>query len=184
MRHWRVASAVAGLVWLAAAAAASPLEERVDALVLDGFERPDAALARLEPLREPGDRSPATSRLFLQAAGIIEAQAGRDREAGANAERLLALSRDAPDPLAGAASNLVRALVAEAAGQFDVAAALAEAALNVYRPACPAAAALGPACDWRAAWRALHVLERRSLSLGQWVDAHAQLQAAFDLADA
>jgi len=168
----------------AGAASAVTLDERVDALVLEGFDRPDAARARLEPLRSQGDGSTATARLFLQAAATIEAQAGRAVEAGALAERLLALSRDAPDPLAAAASNLVRALVAEAAGQFDVAAALAQSALTVYQSACPPAAAMSPACDYRSAWRALHVLERRSLSLGQMVDAHVQLQAAFDLADA
>jgi len=173
---------------------AGALEDRVDLLVRNGFEHPVEALAALEPLSRMADNAVATRRLFLQASATIEAQAGRATEAGALAERLLTLSRETGDPLAAAASNLVRALVAENAGQLDVGAALARSALTAYQPGCPPAirtalhstadpSGPAPPCDYRSVWRALHVLERRSISLGQAAVSVAHSQAAFELAD-
>jgi diguanylate cyclase (GGDEF)-like protein len=165
---------------------AQSIDDRVDLLVREGFDRPDEAKRWLLQLRHDVDDTPAMKRLFLQAEATIEAQGGAVADAGRAAEQLLALSRDAADPQAVAASNLVRALVAENAGQLDVAAALAQSALNVYQPACPSdarAAAPAPMCDYRSVWRVLHVLERRSMSLGQVAASASHARAAFELAD-
>jgi diguanylate cyclase (GGDEF)-like protein len=172
-------------LWLAAAggARADTLDDRVDALVRWSFDHPAQALARLEQLRRAAASSPAGDRVFLQAAGQIEAQAGRAVEAGVLAERLEALSREQRDPLAGAASNMVRAAVAEAASQIDVAAALAQSAAAVYAPACPPAMQAPSAlCDHRSLWRALQIMQRRAISLGQLALAQEHGQRALDLA--
>jgi diguanylate cyclase (GGDEF)-like protein len=173
------------------------LEDRIDLLVRDGHDRPGESIARLEQLRREAASPPELARVFIQAAGTIQAQTGHEAEASALAERLLVMSRDTHDPLAAPASNLVRALVAETAGQLDVAAALARSALQVYQGACPPnvrmpvlppdtaepPASVGSTCDYRSLWRALQVLERRSRSLGQMAAAHQQAQVGFDLAD-
>jgi diguanylate cyclase (GGDEF)-like protein len=187
--------AAALLALLGPAHGAVPLDERVDMLVRAGFDRPRESIAELRQLRATTTETPARERLLLQGEAIIEAQAGRAIEAGQLAERLLTLSRTQEDPLAAAASNLARALVAETAGQLDVAAALAQAVVSALQPACavkpaPVAAsgsdAAGPAvpCDWRLLWRALQVLERRALSLGHFAAARAHAQAAYEAADA
>ncbi len=168
------------------------LEERVDLLVRRGYDEPREAIAELQLMRVGAVDMPATARLFVQAQAVIEAQAGHATEAGVLAERLLELSREQQDPLAAAASHLTRAIVAETAGQLDVAAALAQSAAGVYQPACapPAMAARiddtpakAAACDWRSLWRALQVMERRALGLGHFPAAREHAQAAFDLAD-
>jgi diguanylate cyclase (GGDEF)-like protein len=176
---------------------ANSIEDRIDLLVRDGHDRPGESIARLEQLRREAGKPIALARVFMQAAGAIEAQTGREAEASALAERLLALSRDSHDPLAEPASNLIRSLVAETAGQLDVAAALAQTALQGFQAGCAPTLRLPPAsasasdagmghsaaCDYRSVWRALQVLERRSRSLGQMAAAQQQAQAAFDLAD-
>ncbi|HEX6707727.1 MAG TPA: GGDEF domain-containing protein [Albitalea sp.] len=179
-------------VVMACAHAAEPaaLEERVDLLVRGGYDRPKEAIDALHLLRAGAADTPARERLFLQAEAVILAQAGRPAEAGALAERLLALSREQQDPLAAAAANLTRALVAETSGQLDVAAALAESAAAVHRSACRPppigagdAAPAARSCDHRSLWRALQVLERRAMSLGHFAAAQEHAQSAFDLAD-
>jgi diguanylate cyclase (GGDEF)-like protein len=85
-----------------------------------------------------------------------------------------------------AGSNLVRAHVADTAGQLDVASALAQSALPVFQSTCTAQAKSAPPadCDYRSAWAALLLLERRAKSTGVAVTAAAHAQTAFDLAEA
>ncbi|HJV62620.1 MAG TPA: GGDEF domain-containing protein [Albitalea sp.] len=188
------AAVLASAAW--GAQAPGSLEDRVDLLVREGYDHPAQALAGLARLHAATPQAAAHARLFLEAQAGIEAQAGHAREAGALAEQLLVLSREGQDPLAAAASNLVRAQVAETAGQLDVAAALAQSAATVYQVGCPRApGASAPAsraapdaamahCDYRALWRALQILERRATGLGQFPGAREHAQAGFDLADA
>ncbi|MBS0446453.1 MAG: diguanylate cyclase [Proteobacteria bacterium] len=140
---------------------AGSFEDRVDLLVRDGYDHPDSALARLQALT---GGTPAAQRMLLQARGMVEAQAGRAADAGEHAEQLAALAARTGDPLAAPAAALVRASVVETAGQVDVAAALARPALDAYQAQCRGAA---HACDYRSEWRALTILERRALALGQ-----------------
>ena len=192
-------------------------EDRVDLQVRDGFERPTEALLALEQLRLGSAASPAGTRLLLQAAGSVAAESGRAMQAATFAEQLLSRSAEEPGGGMVASSNLVRALVAETAGQLDVAAALAQSALPMLQAGCPgalvtspvtsavtppvastvpaalaatpaASAAAAPSppgapCDYRSAWRALRVLERRALSLGLTVTATAHAQAGLALAE-
>jgi len=189
----RLAAALAIGALAGPLAAAMPLDERVDALVRLGFDRPHEAVAELRQLRMTTTETAARERVLLQGEAIIEAQAGRAAEADRLAERLLALSRERTDPLAGAAAGLTRALVAESAGQLDVAATLAQSVVSTVQPACTppayppagdAAAGAAAACDWRLLWRARQVLERRALALRNFPAARAQGQAAFDAAEA
>ena len=218
-RHFtaRVAGRLAAVLaaaafWLPAApAAAAPegpvavrggyvpgsFDDRVDLWVRHGFEHPAPALQALDRMRLEAPASPATSRVLLQATGSIEAENGRAVQAAALAEQLLSRSADEPGGRMVAASNLVRALAAETAGQLDVAAALAQSALPAFQAGCPgtapatstasspaaASARPDPPCDYRSAWRALRVLERRALSLGLTVMATAHMQAALALAE-
>ncbi|HJV95317.1 MAG TPA: hypothetical protein VJ608_04740, partial [Albitalea sp.] len=87
----------------AAGYVAQSIDDRVDLLVREGFDRPDEARRRLHQLRHDAPDTPATERLFLQAQATIDAQAGAVAEASSGAERLLALSRDSADPQAAAA---------------------------------------------------------------------------------
>ena len=162
------------------------LAVQVDVLVHQGFEHPDQALLalRLMPLARTG--SADQQRMLLLAIGIVEAQSGGAARAGATAEKLLALAPDDPTVRAVASSNLVRALVAENADQLDVAAALAQSALSAFHAGCPggpASTAEAPSCLYRAAWRALQILERRAASQGLSVTAAAHAQSALVLAE-
>ena len=163
-------------------------DDRVDLLARDGFERPAQALLALAQLERETPASGATTRVLLQAQGSVEAQNGNAVKAAALAEQLLSRAADEPGGRMVAASNLVRALVAETAGQLDVAAALAQSALPSFQAGCPGAAvpAQPPSdlpCEYRSAWRALRILERRALSLGVTVTATAHAQAALALAE-
>jgi diguanylate cyclase (GGDEF)-like protein len=157
-------------------------EDQLDALVTEGFEHPARALERLEPMLSTST-PPERRRQLLQAIGSVEAQTGRAVPAGRRAEELLALARDDSSGRALAASNLVRALLAENTGQTDVAAALAQSALPALQAGCPGAAAPEGRCDYRSAWRALQVMERRAMSLGLRVTEAAHAQAALQLAE-
>ena len=171
----------------AAPAAHGGFGEQVDALVRDGYERPAQALAVLKQMdREPG-RALDEHRILLQAMGSIEARTGATTRAGAIAEQMLARAPDDPSGRMQAGSNLVRAQVAETAGQLDVAAALAQSALTVFQVGCnntPAISAGTAGCDYRSVWGALQLLERRAQSTGVAVTAAAHAQAALDLAEA
>ena len=160
--------------------------EQVDALVAEGFEHPATALLALRMLPASHTGSTDEQRVLLLGTGIVEAESGGTLRAGAIAEQLLALSPDDPTGRAVAASNLVRALMAETAGQLDVAAALAQAALPAFHTGCPGAPASaleGPGCSYRPAWRALRILERRASSQGLAVTATAHAQSALVLAE-
>jgi len=180
-----------GIAWLllaAQAGSAAPayqrntFEDQIDTLVNDGFEHPARALVQLrQMLGRPA--SAEQERQLLQAVGSVEAQVGGVVQAGAAAERLLALSRDDPSGRALAASNLVRAQLAENTGQIDVAAALAQSALPAFQAGCPGAPPAAPACDYRSAWRTLQILERRATSLGIPVNEAAHAQAGLALAE-
>ncbi|MEP7099853.1 MAG: hypothetical protein ABI781_05055, partial [Burkholderiales bacterium] len=160
--------------------------DRVDALVNEGFEHPEKALLALRMLPTAGTDSTDEQRELLFAIGSIEAKTGGAVRAGAIADKLLALAPDEPAGRALAASNLVRALVAENAGQLDVAAALAQSALPAFHAGCPGAPASaieGLECSYRPAWRALQILERRAQSQGLPVTAAAHAQSALVLAE-
>ncbi len=164
----------------------SAFAERIDALANDGYERPAQAVTALKLLQREGPITPDERRPLLQAIGSVEAQAGNAAQAGAVAEQLLALVPDDASGRALASSNLVRAVLAENAGQLDVAAALAQSALPAFQAGCPGAAAGTGAsldCDYRPAWRALQILESRAQSQGLSVTATAHAQAALVLAE-
>jgi diguanylate cyclase (GGDEF)-like protein len=180
---------------LAAAASGVPdsgpgreaFEARVDGLVSEGFERPEQALAALRRLQREHTASPNERRVLLQAIGSVEAQAGLAVQAGVTAEQLLELSREHPDGRGVAASNLVRALVAETAGQQGIAAALAQSALPAFQAGCPTSGpkvtSTTPTCDYRSAWLALRSLERRARGQGLPAAQAAHAQAALALAE-
>lgn len=164
---------------------ANAFEERVDALENEGYERPAQAVAALSALQREHAASAEKQRILLQAIGIVEAQAGNAARAGAIAEQLTAIASDDPTGRAVAASNLVRALLAENAGQLDVAAALAQSSLDAFSAGCPGAGAAqaGASCDYRSAWRALQTLEQRAVSQGLSVSAATHAQAELALAE-
>ncbi|MES2993011.1 MAG: diguanylate cyclase [Pseudomonadota bacterium] len=164
-----------------------PIAARVDALVATGYERPEQAVAALEAMRrDPGLSSVADQRAVLVGMGLVEAQTGHVARAGAIAEQLLTLSPDDPLGRSTAASNLVRAALAENAGQLDVAAALAQSALPAFHTGCPGGpptASPTPECNYRAAWRLLAILEGRAHSQGLSVAVASLAQSAMVLAD-
>jgi len=170
----------------AASAVVSPrgFSEQVDALVREGYERPAQALASLQQMDRGSGHSTDERRILLQAMGTIEARAGAATRAGAIAEQMLALAPDDPSGRMLAGSNLVRAHVAETAGQLDVAAALAQSALTVFQAGCAGPKPAAPDCDYRATWSALMLLERRAASTGVAVTAAAHAQTGLALAEA
>jgi len=177
------------LAWAAQAGAApSPndaFDKQVDALTRDGFERPARGLAALRQLQREHAGSLHERRVLLQAMGSIQARAGVSAGANEFADQLQAFAADDPSGQTQAAANLVRAQVAEAAGQLDAAAALAQSALPAFQAGCartPDQPEPPPACDYRSAWSALLLLERRASSLGVTVTAANHAQAALDLA--
>jgi diguanylate cyclase (GGDEF)-like protein len=190
-----VAACSAALAAPAAPYVRDPFEEQVDAIARDGFERPAAALAALQRLPQAlPSASPNERRVLLQAMGSIEAQAGGAARANAIADELLLLAHD--DASARAAANLVRAQVAENAGQGDLAASLAQSALTVFERGCPSAgpapasaSASAPApantarCDHRSAWRALQMLTHRALGQGVPATAAIHTKASLTLAE-
>jgi diguanylate cyclase (GGDEF)-like protein len=171
----------------AAAPARDGFDEQIDALTRDGFEHPARALAALADLRREHEHSPNERRMLLQAMGSIEARTGVPARAAGFAEQLQVLAADDASGRTLAAANLIRAQVAEVAGQLDVAAALAQSALPAFEAGCLGTTvkpALSADCDYRSAWTALMLLERRANSLGVTVTAAHHAQAALDLAEA
>jgi diguanylate cyclase (GGDEF)-like protein len=180
-------AALLAIVTHAAPAAPTPLESEVDALVQDGFERPEHARAVLARLQREHTDSIRERRILLQALGMVEASDGAAVHANAIAEQLQTLAADDPSGQALAASNLVRAKVADAAGLADVAAALAQAALPAFQAGCvdvSAKATLPASCEFSSVWNALQLLERRATGLGIPVTAAKHAQAALELAEA
>ena len=202
------AAAAAPVPALPASLADSGLDAQVDALVQAGFEQPAPALAALarrlehEPAGPPqggiSERiarrstdehpsSPDERRVLLQAMGSIEARTGGAARAAALAEQLQVLAANDPSGRALAASSLVRAQIAEAAGQLEAAAVLAHAALPVLRSGCLGTAQKPePAadCNYRSAWATLRLLERVADGMGVTVAATGHAQAALELAQA
>ncbi len=178
-----------------AALAQGELEERIDAWVRRGYDLPDQALAALRALDVGDAAPPAARRALLWARGAVLAQSGREAEAQQWVRALQAHARAHGDPQAEAGANLVRALAAQNAGRLDLAAPLAQSALDTLRANCPAmpdglsiaapggaAAAAAQACGYRAAWQAAHVLQAYWYRKGVLVSATAQARAARDLA--
>lgn len=188
----RALLAIALLVVAAQAGAAMPaapadFEAQVDALVQDGAEHPAPALVALTQLQQEQRGSLHERRVVLQALGTVEARAGAAGRAGALADQLQVLAGDDPSGRTQAAATLVRAHVADTAGQQDIAAERAQSALTVFMAGCSAAGAKPPlpaSCDYRSAWSALMLLERRASALGVPVTATRHAQAALDLAEA
>jgi diguanylate cyclase (GGDEF)-like protein len=159
-------------------AATAALQQRLDALVQDGFDRPDAALDALQAFPASGD---AATRAVLLARGLVEAQDGRAAPAERTAERIGALAPG--DPLASADAELVRAELADTLGRLDQAAQHAQLALADYERLCGrAAAAPRGDCDYRSRWLALQLLARRAYDEGVDVSAREEWQNAADLA--
>jgi hypothetical protein len=131
-------------VWLCAALHApagaatdgAPLHEKFDALVREGFDRPDAALRELQSL-DPAVAAAADRRGWMLAQGTVLAQSGRDAEAQAWRDALLRHAHEHRDAQAEAAAMLVGAISAQTAARFDRAAPLAQSALDTLRNDCP-----------------------------------------------
>ncbi|MFN6998052.1 MAG: hypothetical protein ACK4PH_28020, partial [Aquincola tertiaricarbonis] len=185
LRRRLLALVLAALGAAPAAATPAAFEAQVDQLQRSGYEHPDAALAGLQQLRRQAS-TPEALRLVLQALGSIQAQAGRSRDAEATAELLLELAQQpAPREQAGralAGSNLVRAQVAENGGQSAMAAALAQAALQVFEADCPPQTERPLHCDYRAAWSARQIVQRRAVGQGVAATQAAHARAALALA--
>ena len=194
-----LAAGLAGLALALAAQAQPPFDARIDALLRLGQDQPDAALAELRTLEAPeGDR--AAARLLLLARGMVLAQNGRDGEARGWADALHALAQRQHDLQAEASEQLLLALTAQAAARLDVAAELARAARDGLQPFCPPLGGqgghssaiaepvglpqAGEACEYRAAWQALQILQQQAVLAGDWHEASRQARWAHDLAAA
>ncbi|HEY9063349.1 MAG TPA: diguanylate cyclase [Burkholderiaceae bacterium] len=171
-----------------AAQASTALDAELDLLVRDGFERPAQSLAALREWQQRERTGPlAAQRSVLLAIGSVQAQTGAAAEAGQTAEQLVAMAQDDTSGRSTAAANLVRAQVAQTAGQLDVAAALAQSALEVFAVGCEDSLpvhARAESCEHRSAWRALEILERRAIGRGILLSAEQHAQRALQLAEA
>ncbi|MEP7297749.1 MAG: GGDEF domain-containing protein [Burkholderiales bacterium] len=182
--------AAALFAWAAHAGAApahDDFDKQVDVLTRDGVEHPAQTITALEQMQREHAGSPRERRVLLQALGSLQARSGAPARANELADQLQSLAVGDPTGQTQAAANLVRAQVAEAAGQLDAAAALAQAALPAFQAGCARAtekAALPPTCDYRSAWAALMLLERRAAGVGVTVTASQHAQAALELAEA
>ncbi|TDP72950.1 GGDEF domain-containing protein [Roseateles toxinivorans] len=173
-----------GLLPLQMAHAEANLEARLDRLVLQGNEQPEAALAQLQALRPELERTPHTQRLAWYAQAQIEASRGSGAaKARALADRLRAQSSEAKLPALAAWADLVGAMVAETAGQIDTTGGLSERALAVLEPDCGGTGALPEACDYRSVWRALRMSERFRASTGARAQSDALLGRSLTLAE-
>ena len=161
---------------------AGSLEDRVDRLVRDGYERPAPARSELERLRAKPGLSPRENIVVLHGLATVELQVNRLTEARTIADQLAVQARDANDPIGAAVALLVQGLIADAAGQIDEAGASAQAALGPLQQACNPGPVAGGDCDYRSAWRSLRLLERRSMALGAVSMAKAYEQSALALA--
>jgi len=161
---------------------AGSLEDRVDHLVREGYERPQPARGELERLRAKPGLSPRENIVVLHGLATVELQANHLAEARAIGGQLTAQARDANDPIGAAVAQLVHGLIADTAGQVDEAAAAAQAALGPLQQACNAAPLESSDCDYRSTWRSLRLLERRSMALGALPVARAHEQSALAVA--
>jgi diguanylate cyclase (GGDEF)-like protein len=172
-------------------------------------ENPDASEAALDALESRIDREasdPAGARRLLTRARLqLLADSGRSEAL----ERALAElgASTAADPLLPEHSDLLvlRAQLATLQRQGDAAAELAREALIHLSARCPATAAVRvtgpqteedplsselddmqdfPACDYRAAWQMLRVLDRQAMARGVWAEAQTHAMARLQLARA
>ena len=198
---WARRVLLAGAALAFAAGAQSAFEQRIDALLRLGYDRPDAALAQLQRLPVAEDEI-AVSRLQLLASGIVAAQSGRDDEARRWADALRMQAARRHDDQAEAAARLVQALLAYHAGRLDVAAAWAGQARELLQAHCPVLArAAAPAgqrgsavvgidglqpaaapCEHRIGWQAQQLLQQHAIHTGDWAGASRQARLARELA--
>ena len=167
------------------------VDEQIDFWLRRGYDFPDQAVAALTALDV--DQPPAVHRALLQARGVVQAQSGRDAEAERWAEALQAHAVAQRDPQAEAAARLVRAQAARTAGRLDLAAPLAQQAVDMLHAACPGMPDGSPVpagqgstpvggCDYRSAWLAHQILQLAWTYKGVHVNATSQAQAARDVA--
>ncbi|QPF76154.1 diguanylate cyclase [Roseateles sp. DAIF2] len=159
------------------------LDAQLDRLTTQAYDRPDASLQALQALRaaQHGGGGPQRVQLQIAEAQIL-VQGGRVAEA----ERIAAALEGDADGHDRAL--LLRAQIAERLGRNREAAEGARDSLTRLLKHCPAgaeaAAIARGACDFRAAWAALRILEREQMSQGTPVQALATLQQALGLAQA
>ena len=160
---WRIALAVIAASGLTLAAAAEPLEglqQRAEAWLLLGWDRPQTALAQIDrALDEPG-LDPVRQRLLQRTRGAVAARSGRSDEV-ASALQALGRLAAAGDALARPDAALVRALDDENRGRSAQAVTQARAAADTYAALCGSTVAEAtppPGCDPRAHWLALQTL--------------------------
>jgi diguanylate cyclase (GGDEF)-like protein len=161
---------------------AGSLEDRVDRLVREGYERPGPARTELDRLRTKPGLSPRENIVVLQGLAAVELQINRLAEARAIGDQMTVMARDANDPIGTAVARLVQGLIADTAGQMDEAAASAQAALGPLQQACTSGPVVDSDCDYRSTWRSLRLLGRRSMALGAVSMARAHEKAALAIA--
>lgn len=161
---------------------AGSLDDRVDRLVREGYERPGPARTELDRLRTKPGLSPRENIVVLQGLAAVELQINRLAEARAIGEQMTVMARDANDPIGTAVARLVQGLIADTAGQMDEAAASAQAALGPLQQACNNGPVVDSDCDYRSAWRSLRLLGRRSMALGAVSMARAHEKSALAVA--
>jgi diguanylate cyclase (GGDEF)-like protein len=177
-----MASSVSAQTSTSARWVAGSLEDRIDRLVREGFERPGPARTALERLRTKPGLSPRENITVLYGLATVELQVNRLAEARAIGDQMTALARDASDSTAAAVALLVQGLIADTAGNMDEAAASAQAALGPLQQACNTGPVVDGDCDYRSTWRSLRLLERRSTALGAVSMARAHEKAALAVA--
>ncbi len=159
--------------------------EQIDQLIAEGFERPVAAVTKLEKIHRDAD-SVDRQRILLQAVGSVHAQTGDAALAEAAADRLAGLAPRDPSGRMLAAASLVRAQLAVSRDRLEAAAGFAEVALKTFQSGC---SSNGPTtvqatCDYRSLWAANMVLERTARAAGLPAMAAAYAKAALALAKA
>jgi hypothetical protein len=181
----------------------------IDLALRMAAENPEAGEAALDALASRIDTEasdPAGARRLVARARLqLLVDSGRSGELERALDELGASTT--VDPLLPAHSDLLvlQAQLATLQRQGDVAAELAREALILLSARCPAAAVLQvaapqleadplipelddlqefPACDYRAAWQMLRVLDRQAIARGVWAEAQAHARARLQLARA
>ena len=181
---WRRLACAAVLTLAGVAHAGESLEQRLDRLVLLGYDQPDTALRKLAQLRADMGSSPHVLSEALFAQAQIEAVRGSGAaRARALADQLRAQTSDSTPAMQAAKADLVGAIVADTAYEIDTAGALSGRALRVLEPACAAASGIPQACDYRAVWLALRMSEQFEDNAGAYARADALQLRALDLAE-
>lgn len=184
-RPWRAlgGALLAGLLGAsqavpAAGGTVATLDASVARLVLIAFDRPDEALQELRALQrthpEQADLLKLAEAQALVEDGDLPAVRGIAEELAQRAQTR-------------AQALLLRALIAERAGQTSEAATLAQQALDGMASQCQPgdeANSVRQGCDFRSAWQALRLLAREQQSQGVPAKALVTLQRALALAQA